>query len=122
MDWIILDTSSIIFSLSNHFDPFAYVRDNMPTYRILISSGVVTELGKLGSGRKKEKKYANVALALLGRYDLSIAKSPLPVDRWIVKEAISRHCLVCTNDIKLKESLRDKGVNTVSVARNGSLR
>ncbi|MDE1823121.1 MAG: hypothetical protein KGH50_02235 [Candidatus Micrarchaeota archaeon] len=123
MDYVILDTSSIIFSLSNKRDILMSIRDRFPNSRILVSDGVLGELKKLSSGRSRYAKYAAVAISLLNRYDnVKVAKNSSYVDKWIIREASKLGAVVCSNDIKLKRALKAAGISTISVSRDGSLR
>lgn len=122
MGSIIIDTSSIIFGLSNNIDIFDTVAYELPGYKILISKGIVEELKKLGSKNGRYKKYAHVALTLIKKHKAKVANSSSYVDAWIENEAVKTNCTVCTNDIKLKKLLKSKDITVLSISRSGLLR
>lgn len=122
MKYIILDTSSILFGLSNNSNVLQAVKESLPDYKILVSNGIINELKKIGSGRRKSKGNAKVALSMLKMGGIEISEEKAEVDSWIMKEAVSKGYSVCTNDIKLKSALKAKGVRTFSITRSGLLR
>lgn len=123
MRTVILDTSSIVFSISNKRDIFAALEARYPGCQVALSEGVIKELKKLSSGRSKYAKYAAVAISLLNRYaSIKVAKNSTYVDKWIIREASKLGAVVCSNDAKLKRALRARGITVISVSRDGSLR
>ncbi|MDE1767813.1 MAG: hypothetical protein KGH67_02275 [Candidatus Micrarchaeota archaeon] len=120
MNRIILDTSSILFALSNKIDLFKKVEEQL-SYEPVVSAGVIKELSKMAESRQKNSKYASVALLLIKRYNVKVENNDDYVDRWILSSAKAFQN-VCTNDIKLKRQLSSQGVNTYSISRGGSLR
>ncbi|MDE1851583.1 MAG: hypothetical protein KGH69_02760 [Candidatus Micrarchaeota archaeon] len=123
MDYVILDTSSILFSASNKHDIFAAIMERYPKHSIMVSEGVLKELKRLSSGRSKHAKYAAVAISLLNRYaSIKVANNSTYVDKWIIREASKLGAVVCSNDIKLKRALRAHGITTISATREGSFR
>lgn len=123
MKYLILDTSSIIFGLSNKINVFDSVNNQLPGYRILISKGVERELEKMGKGRSKYGKYAKVAIHLLkASSNIDRAEDTRFVDAWILKDSVALKAAVCTNDTKLKKALRAKGITAYSISRSGILK
>ncbi|MDE1856026.1 MAG: hypothetical protein KGH49_02210 [Candidatus Micrarchaeota archaeon] len=121
MKSVIVDTSSILFGLSKGFDTFQRLKEEFPACRICIPSGVIRELRKFAKGKKKESKYANVALALLKKHNIVIVRGNEYVDTWIVKHA-AKYAIVCTNDLALKRRLKSRNLMAVSILMNGSFR
>lgn len=122
MQYLIVDTSSIVFALSNKVDPFAEIR-SMPSTQILISKGVLRELRKLASGRGRYAKYARAAISLLNSNPhIRVEQDSGYVDSWIQHTASRMSCSVCTNDIKLKRALKAKKIKVYSISRDGRLR
>ena len=119
---IIVDTSSILYSVSKGRDLFATIRESMPDYRAVISRGVVRELQKMGSTRRKESRDARMALEMTKDPGISIMADLGYVDSWILKEATSTKGIVCTNDSELKKKLHLRGITVLSVGRDGRLR
>lgn len=123
MDYIIVDTSSIIFALSNKRDVFSAAKEQFPESRIMISKGVIRELDALGKGGGKDSRHARLAIALLSKHaDITVQDDASYVDGWILSEAPRLKALVCTNDTGLRKLLKQKGVNTVTVSKGGILR
>lgn len=122
MKEILLDTSSIIFGLSNKIDTFQILKESFPTYKIAIPYGVIRELKRFAKGKKKERLQAKIGLALLGKYKIKVVKSNEYVDDWIFKNASNTDVIVCTNDVELKHRLKETGAKTISISRSGLLR
>ncbi len=120
MGRIILDTSSILFGLSNRVDVFKGIRAKLDMAPV-ISKGVVKELTLISRSRKSSSKHAKVALAMINSYGIDIVDNEEYVDKWILRSA-RRFSGVCTNDIKLKRELRSRGIATYSVSRDGTFR
>ena len=119
---VLVDTSSILFGFANKRNVFEALEEAMPGYAQVISLGVVREIEKFANSRMKTRPGAAAALAYVTESDLHIDNSSEHVDSWIEKRAEARGSAVCTNDIKLKRSLRSAGVRTVSIARGGKVR
>ena len=119
---VILDTSSIIFGLSNNRNVFSLLSERFPGSVICISHGILNEIQGIASGRTRYAKNAKAALALIkGQGSISIAGSRAYPDRWITESAGSGS-IVCTNDTALKRELKRKGIAAVSISRSGAIR
>lgn len=120
MDHIIVDTSSILFGLSNRIDVFKKVGEQFGLSPV-ISKGVFNELTALSKSRKSTSKYAKVALSLIDRYQIKMDENDIYVDKWILSAA-KAYGKVCTNDTKLKTALRARGITVYSISRDGILK
>ena len=120
--YIIIDTSSIIFGLSNGKDVFKAVREQKYGYAAMVSEGIMRELENIKSKGGRYGRYAGPATALIARYGIRISADSSPVDSWILEEAWRNGYAVCTNDSELKRRLRAVGVRAFSIARSGRLR
>ena len=118
---MIIDTSSIIFSLVNGNDIFDEI-ENTNEYYPIISKGVILELKKFAVSRTKLRPLAVVAINSIKKHKIEINYSTLYVDKWILELANSKKYSVCTNDIKLKKKLRNMNIRTLSVTKTGTLR
>ncbi len=118
---LIIDTSSIIFSLVNGNDIFDEI-ENTNEYYPIISKGVILELKKFAVSRTKLRPLAVVAINSIKKHKIEINYSTLYVDKWILELANSKKYSVCTNDIKLKKKLRNMNIRTLSVTKTGTLR
>ncbi len=120
---MIIDTSSILFSISNKKDIFAAAENSFPGTTIIISKGIMREISRHAKGRGKIAGPAGFAVLIIGqKTGLHIEKDAGYVDAWIVREWRKRHCIVCTNDRKLKKELSDEGAHVVSFTRAGTFR
>lgn len=122
MAYVIVDTSSIIFGLSNKVDVFAAIKEKNPLSEPLISMGVLDELNRIRDSKGKFSKFAAAGIYLIAQHEPDIANVRANVDDWIVEEARKLGCDVCTNDVALKKRLKALGVRAFSVSRSGSLR
>jgi rRNA-processing protein FCF1 len=122
MQYIIVDTSSIVFALSNMKDPFQAVRETSPYYSPVISDGIIRELGAIKARGEKNSKYAAAALLLVPLSNVEVVKDASPVDRWIERYAKKAGYAVCTNDVALKKSLKKARIRAFSITRSGTLR
>ena len=120
MAGLIVDTSSILFALSNNIDIFneAEVRLGLNP---IISRGILRELKSKASGRGKQRAYASAALELIKRHGVKIEPDAGYVDKWILDSALRFSC-VCTNDSKLRAALRAKGADVRTMSRSGDFR
>ncbi len=117
---IILDTSSILFALSNKVDIFIAAREELSLDPV-ISLGVVRELRRISKSAKVSSKAANVALELIKKREEAVVPDNQYVDDWILSAA-GKYEGVCTNDTKLRRALRANGVKVYAVSRSGEFR
>ena len=122
MPFIIVDTSSIIFGLSNKKDVFEAVRNHQRAYSPIISEGIIRELKLIRERHEKYSKFAGAALLLISMAHVEITKDSSSVDEWIKKEAVGKGYAVCTNDTALKRSLKTAKIRVFSMTRSGTLR
>ncbi len=119
---IIIDTSSILFAMSQKKEIFEMVRESYPEYEPVISRGVVKELQKLAATRKKNAKDAAAALAALGNRHITTLPNSSYVDEWIISESSKNGSAVCSNDAELRRRLRLLGIKVVAVVVGGRFR
>ncbi len=120
--YVIADTSSILYAMSQRKDLFAIIAEELPGATILVSRGVITELEKLSKSKRKNSRDAKASLQALASASPEIAEDYSYVDEWIASESAKRECMVITNDAALKRRLRRSGARTLSVAFGGRLR
>jgi rRNA-processing protein FCF1 len=119
---IIVDTSSILFGLSKKIDVFEAVTDQMPDYEPIISTGIIAELEKLASTKRKNSRDAKIALMLIKAAEPEIIKDKTPVDKWIIDEAADTGAYVCTNDSRLRGQLKNRHINVLTLSISGRFR
>lgn len=122
MDYVVVDTSSIIFGLSNKIDVFERIPEEL-NCKVVVSEGIVNELKKIGTGSGKFSKFGKVAIDLLKTNNkVKLVNDEEYVDNWIIDMAMKNGYKVCTNDIKLKKELKEMGIRAFSLSRNGAVR
>jgi len=121
MHILIIDTSSILFCLSNNIDLLSAVNEAFPGYGIAVSKGIIKELNGLSNSRKRSARYAGIAVRMLKRANAYVFENDENADKWLI-EIAGPDKTICTNDSKLRRALRARGANVVSVARDGKLR
>ena len=100
---IALDTSSILFGFEKKIDAFDIAKEH--GYTPIVSKGVIKELEKLASSKSKKSIYAKLALNVIKAKKVKIVDSSEYVDSWLAKNKV-----VCTNDLKLRRKLKEKGI------------
>lgn len=98
------------------------LKEEYPEYEIIISKGIIRELKRLASTKKKNGRDAKIALLTLQGKNPTINKNDGYADEWIIKEASTTGALVCTNDTKLRRKLRSEGVSVVAIGVGGQFR
>ncbi len=82
-------------------------------HELVVPTGVVSELRKLGKGRGKEGAAARFALKLVGLMGVKKVRSSGNVDAWIADYAVREGAVVCTNDVELRHKLKNGGVKMI---------
>ncbi len=120
---LIIDTSALLFGISNRIDVIEAARRQIPGCRVLVSSAILGELSAIGRGRGRRGAMARAALAMLRSKKIDVVKEKRRVDDWILEFAnCHRGTDVLTNDGKLTLRLRDSGATAYKLARSGALR
>jgi rRNA-processing protein FCF1 len=123
---VIMDTSSILYAASKNSDPFEAIMDLLGDAEMIISSGVINELRMISKRKKGQWTYAAFALSLIKEHDtkgeILIINSRGNVDAWIVGAAKEKDSYVCTNDSKLREALKKRGVKVITISEDGMAR
>jgi rRNA-processing protein FCF1 len=117
---MIVDTSSILFALSNKVDIFNAVRAELGMTP-MISKGVINELTRISNDTRANGRYAKVALRLIDRYGVKTDPDSGYVDDWMLSKA-NDPANFCTNDTKLRNALKGKGAKVYAISRSGEFR
>ncbi len=120
MGSIIVDTSSILFGLSNKVDVFEKVKEQL-NLEPVISKGVMNELALISESKKADRKYAKTAMSLIKHHGVRVENDDSYVDKWILSSS-KAFKNVCTNDTNLRKGLKSRGITTYTLSRDGFLR
>ncbi len=118
---VYVDTSSVLFGFKNKHNLFEIIKDEFYNPKIIISNGVISELKRLAESKKGIAPAAKIALEVLVKTDLEIDKNGDLPDKWLLKRSGASD-IVCTNDAKLKQLLKKKGVRVLSLGKDGKLK
>jgi rRNA-processing protein FCF1 len=104
-------------------DLFDELRRILGTFEPLVLESVVKELAGISSGTGRD--------AAAARFGMSVAvqcktvclrvKLPMTVDKQVVDYAQKNHCLVVTNDRRLREILLSQGIGVISMRKQKRL-
>lgn len=117
----IVDTSSIIFALSNRKNVFEALKSR--GYTPCISRGITRELRGMSLGRGRNASLARIALLEVKAKGINIYPANYYPDKWILSAA-SRHSgsMVVTNDTALARKLVGLGIGVLKVSKEGILK
>ena len=119
MEGIVVDTSSILFALSANLDIFKVIDDSGS--KPVLPGVVVAELVSLSKGKGAKNRQAVLALQLIERHGIRAEEGSGYADRWIIDNA-RRFSAVCTNDTRLRRTLRKEGITVFAFTIDGKLR
>jgi hypothetical protein len=113
---VLLDTNFLLVPYQFGLDIFLEMREVFEgEYVLVVPTGVVGELEKLGKGRGKEGAAARFGLKLLSLREHERVESSGNVDEWILGYAQKEKAVVATNDRALREKLKRKRVKVLSL-------
>ena len=115
---VILDTNFLLLPFQFKIDIFSEIEYLLDFSHIfVISSNTINELNRLSKKKGKTAISARLALKLLdaNKNKITIVKSNIPVDDWIVLRAEKTGAITCTNDGKLRKRLKSKKLKVVSL-------
>ena len=86
-------------------------------HNFVITSRTLRELEKITKNIGKKGAAARLALKIIeaNRKCIEIIDSNKPVDKWITEYAKKHGAIVCTNDIRLKKTLKESGIKIISL-------
>jgi rRNA-processing protein FCF1 len=123
MDFLIIDTSSIIFGFLNKKDVFAAARRDYPSYNILISTGILTELSRIARNSGVKGSGAKTAIEALKFKKVNVDNNIGSVDSWIYERSREYpHSVVITNDTELYKRLKSVNIKCLKLTKAGLLR
>lgn len=114
MKKVLLDTNFLLIPFQFKIDIRKQIEELLEEpHELVVPSGVVSELKKLGKGHGKEGASARFAIKLLGLMDVKKVRSTGHVDDWIAGYARKEGAVVCTNDVGLRHKLKNGGVKMI---------
>lgn len=118
---ILLDTSFLIYAMQDNIDILSELR-KFGKARLYTSSLVVDELKRFSEGRGRKAKNARLSLGFIERAGIEVIGGVQAsragggnTDKNIVATALEEGMAVCTADRKLKKTLKENGVNVVTI-------
>lgn len=114
---VILDSNFLLVPYKYHIDIFLEINCLIGNIYFVISKGILNELKSLSNKRGRTALEARFALKLIekNKEKIKIVSSIEPVDGWILRYAKKYRAIVCTDDIKLKNSLRREKIRVLMV-------
>jgi rRNA-processing protein FCF1 len=91
------------------------------SHRYVISSRTLAELEKLGKAAGKAGMAARLALKMVEASGMTVVKSGMHVDDWIVEYSVANRAIACTNDRGLRKRLRDMDIKVVTLKSKSRL-
>ncbi len=117
---IIIDTSSLLFSVKNKCDIILKVSQQFNNAQIAISDGILRELKGLSSGNSNLSIIAKTTMEILKNKKVKVYKNNEFVDDWILKKALYNDKskvdqLIITNDTLLYKKLKSNNIKVKKV-------
>jgi len=122
VEWIIVDTSSIVFGMEYRKSAIGASKTKFPDLKPLISKGIISELNKLSLNKGKKGAAAKAALAEITLKRIDIEGISGHADSWILSRAArSEGSVVVTNDTELARKLLNLKASVFKMSKNGFL-
>lgn len=122
MEWVLVDTSSILFGMEHARSAMEAARSRFPGRRPLVSKGIIKELGKLSLNKGNKGAAAKAALAEITLKRIDVENIIGNADSWILAKAgASEGTVVVTNDTALARRLLARRAIVYKMSRSGRL-
>lgn len=118
MQVVVLDTNFLLipgqFGIDIFSELFFFLHGK---YQLVVPSAVIDELSKLSGKMGKKGMAARLALKIIDvrKNEITIMKSKAPADEWIIKFAIDKKAIVCTNDKALRTKVKKAGLKVLTL-------
>jgi rRNA-processing protein FCF1 len=123
VNYLIVDTSSIIFGFSYKNDVFGILAREFPGSKILISAGIINELSGISQNLGKRGASAKLAIKSLRFKKIDVDNSTRSVDSWIYEKSQKYpRITVITNDTELYKKLKTSDIKVLKLTKSGLLR
>lgn len=121
---VLIDTNFLLVPFQFKLDIFREL-DHLieDRYRLVVSSSILSELKSISKKLGPSGMAARFALKLIevNTFRISTIKGTKPVDSWIVKYAVEKRAIVCTNDIALRKKLIKEKIKVICVKSKSKL-
>ena len=122
MEWVLVDTSSILFGMEYRKSAIEASRARFTDLKPLVSKGIINELTKLSLNKGKKGAAAKAALAEITLKRIDVESISGNADSWILARAArSEGLTVVTNDTELARKLLNLDASVFKMSRNGFL-
>lgn len=122
MQYVIIDTSSMLFGFSNGRSVFEAAKARFPTRKQLVSKGIINELNRLSINKGKKGACARLALLDIRAKKVKVDHIAAYPDSWILAKARETGAVTITNDTILSKRLIALDLKALKMSRNGMLK
>jgi rRNA-processing protein FCF1 len=112
---IIIDTSSLLFSVKNKCDIILKVSQQFNNAQIAISDGILRELKGLSSGNSNLSIIAKTTMEILKNKKVKVYNNNEYVDQWIYNHALENKTqgigqVIVTNDTEIYNRIKSEKI------------
>ena len=119
---VLIDTNAFTLPVQFGIDLFSELERLLGAFEPLVLEGTLRELEQLGAGSGKDASAARVGRMLAQRCTVVETSAPAAtVDEQIVRYAEISGSTVVTNDVALKNTLREKGIRVIGMRKKKTL-
>ncbi|MDE1868726.1 MAG: hypothetical protein KGH60_02050 [Candidatus Micrarchaeota archaeon] len=122
MQYIIIDTSSMLFGFANNRSVFEAVKRRFPDRKQLVSKGIISELNRLSINKGKKGACARLALLEIRLKRIQVDRISVYADSWVFAKAKRLNATTITNDTALAKRLAGANLKVFKISRNGMLK
>lgn len=117
MKKILLDTNFLMVPAQFGVDIFAEIRRIcFFSYQLIVLDATVKELQKLALSKGRKGAHAKIALSLVKAKSVHVHPTSKAIHTDdLILESAGRDWIVATQDIKLKQRLRERGVSIITL-------
>lgn len=120
---ILIDTSSILFSMQYSKDIFAIAAAKFPHHLPIISAGVIDELKGISSRPTQKSKLARASLEMIKVKNIRVDNIRGSADAWMLEKARQPgRDVFITNDTALFKEIKSLRKHVLKISKNGILR
>lgn len=119
---VLIDTNAFTLPVQFGIDLYSELERILGAFDPFVLDGTLRELEGLSSGRGRDASAARVGRTLAQRCRIvSAPDASGTVDEQIVRYAQANGCAVVTNDIALRQTLKDRGIRVIGMRNRRTL-